>query len=283
MDAFQYCETLVRATDKVRFLTALFAAAEHRKALFALYAFNVEITRVSELVREPLAGEIRLQWWSDLLAGAAPGDTSANPVAVALIAVKERYSLSTYQLQSLIDAHRFDLHDEAIQTIGELEDYAKSVSCNLMALATRILVNGDDANIDKLIEHAGIAHAIAGLLKAFPLHAQRRRIYLPLDVLERHGASVHEINGGRATSALRAVLADLRLLARRHLDDAGKLMRTAPAAMIPAILPVALVALTLARMEKRNYDPFVEVDIAALRRQWLIWRAARKPERMFVC
>ena len=34
---------------------------------------------------------------------------------------------------------------------------------------------------------------------------------------------------------------------------------------------------TLARMERRDYDPFVPVEIAQWRRQWLIWRAARRP------
>ncbi len=283
MDAFQYCETLVRAADRERFLTVLFAAAEHRKALFALYAFNIEVTRVGELVRQPLAGEICLQWWSDLFADELRGDVQANPVAAALLATKTKYKLPSDQLQSLIDAHRFGLYDEPMQSIGQLEVYARSVSCNLIALAARILADGGDANIDELVEHAGITYAIAGLLKAFPLHARRRRIYLPLDILERHGASVHEITGGRATSALRSALADMRRLARRHLEEGGKLMRTAPPAVMPALLPVALVPATLARMERRNYDPFVEVEIAPWRRQWLIWRAARKPERIFLC
>jgi phytoene synthase len=46
-------------------------------------------------------------------------------------------------------------------------------------------------------------------------------------------------------------------------------------------LPAAVVAPTLARMEHRSYDPFVEIDISPWRRQWLIWRAARKPDRIF--
>ena len=71
-DAFAHCEALVRAADRERFLTALFAPADRRNALFALYAFNIEIARVREAVREPLAGEIRLQWWSDALRGLGP-------------------------------------------------------------------------------------------------------------------------------------------------------------------------------------------------------------------
>ena len=72
-DAFAHCEGLVRAADKDRFLTTLFAPAEHRNALIALYAFNLDIARVREVVREPVAGEIRLQWWSDVLGGAGRG------------------------------------------------------------------------------------------------------------------------------------------------------------------------------------------------------------------
>ena len=60
-DAFAHCEALVRAADKDRFIAALFAPAEHRGALHALYAFNIEIARVREIIREPLAGEVRLQ------------------------------------------------------------------------------------------------------------------------------------------------------------------------------------------------------------------------------
>ena len=85
-DAFAHCEALVRAADKDRFLASLFAPAEHRAALLALYAFNIEVSRVREAVREPLPGEIRLQWWSDVLGGQGRGEVAANPVAAALLA-----------------------------------------------------------------------------------------------------------------------------------------------------------------------------------------------------
>ena len=58
-DAFGHCEQLVRAADKDRYLAALFAPAQRRGGLFALYAFNVEVARVRELVHNPPAGEIR--------------------------------------------------------------------------------------------------------------------------------------------------------------------------------------------------------------------------------
>src|SRR6266480_6032053 len=110
-DAFAHCEGLVRAADRDRFLTTLFAPAEHRPALLALYAFNLEIARVREVVDEPLAGEIRLQWWSDVLEGEGRGEVAAHPVAAALQTIIARYRLSIERLKMLVDARRFDVYD----------------------------------------------------------------------------------------------------------------------------------------------------------------------------
>ena len=278
--AFAHCEALVRAADRDRFLATLFAPRERRGALFALYAFNVEIARVREVVRDPVAGEIRLQWWNDVLAGAGRGEIEAHPVASALRASVARYGLPPERLQTTISARRFDLYDEPMTTLADLEAYADGASSSLIALAAQIL-NGGAPDIDALSHHAGRAQAIAGLLKAFPFHAARGQLFVPLELLERHGADREDVRIGRATPQLRSALADLRDSARRHLRQAQDMARTVSPDAMPALLPVALAGATLARMERGDYDPFVPVEIAPWRRQWLIWRAARRPARIF--
>jgi phytoene synthase len=278
-DAFAHCEGLVRAADRDRFLTILFAPAEHRRALAALYAFNLEIARVREVVHQPAAGEIRLQWWGDVLDGAGWGETAAHPVAAALLASIARYRLPQERLKALIGARRFDLYDEPIRTLADLEAYGQGASAGPIALAAYILAG--DADIDALSRHAGLAHAIAGLLAAFPLHAARGQLFIPTEILARHGAAREQAIGGQATPQLQAALAELRLHARRHLRAAQQLLAAAPAAVLPALLPVALAGPTLARMERRGYDPFVPIAIAPWRRQLIIWRAAKWPRRIF--
>ena len=280
-DAFAHCETLVRAADKDRFLATLFAPAEHRRGLFALYAFNIEVSRVREVVREPLSGEIRLQWWSEVLGGEGRGEVAANPVAAALTAAMARYALPRERLAALLEARRFDLYDEPMATLAALDGYAEGTASNLIALAAQILNGGRDAGIRALAHHAGLAYAIAGLLKALPTHAARGQLYVPVELLERHGARRPDGPGGKAAAELRAALAELRLIARRHLAKARELVAAAPPAVIPALLVLAPAAATLTRMERSDYEPFVPVEIAQWRRQWLIWRAARRPARMF--
>jgi phytoene synthase len=281
-DAFLHCEALVRAADKDRFLSALFAPAEHRGALFALYAFNVEIARIREVAREPLPGEIRLQWWRDVLDDVGREEVVGHPVAAAMLAVLPRYALPRHRLERLMETRRFDLYDDAMVSVADLEDYAAGASSNLIVLAGQILCGGREPDIAALAGDTGAAYAIAGLLKSFSIHAARGQLYVPLALLERHGADRNDIASGRATPQLRRALAELRRLARRHLSQAGALIATASSEVIPALLPAAIVGPLLARMERPSYDPFAPIEIAQWQRQWLIWRAARRPKRMFL-
>ena len=277
-DAFAYCAELVRTADRDRFLSALFAPAEHREALHALYAFNVEVARVREVAREPLPGEIRLQWWSEVLRGERAGEASANPVASALLTVMERYGLASAKLTALIDARCFDLYDDPMARLTDLEAYASKTSSALIALAACVVANGEREMTEPVANPAGIAYAIAGLIRAFPLHAARRQLYVPLELLERHGVEPQDIFAGRSSQNLRDALAELQALARRHLLAAHQQIATLPDAGLPAFLPVALVRPSLDRLAR--CDPFAPAELSPWRRQWLIWRAARNPARI---
>jgi phytoene synthase len=274
-DSFDHCEELVRAGDKDRFLAALFAPQKYRRALYALYAFNLEVTRTRELAREPMPGEIRLQWWRDALGGAGRGEVDAHPVAASLRDVVVRYRLPPRMLVDLIDARSFDLYDETMASMSYLERYAVQTSSALLELAARILGDGRDLGTSDLTRHAGIAYAITGLLRALPIHAARGQLYLPADLMQRHGAQSIDVLAGRATTELRAVLAELRLVARHHLGAARGLLNDMAPQVAPALLPVALVRPALDRMERRSYQPFSPSELPQWRRQWALWRAAR--------
>jgi len=274
-DPFAHGAELVRATDRDRFIASLFAPAEHRGAICALYAFNSEVSRVRETAREALPGEIRLQWWSDVINRGRDEEARANPVAAALLTTIERYRLSSAKLVDLIEARRFDLYDDPIATVADLETYARKTSSALLALAAQILAG---TNVEAVATPAGIAFAIAGLLRAFPRHAARGQLYVPMELLDRHQVHPHDIFAGRSSAGLQAAFAELRDLGRRHLDVAHQRMAALPPLAMPALLPVALVRPALMWLE--GGDPFSPAEIAPWRRQWLIWRAARHPARI---
>jgi phytoene synthase len=158
-----YCETLVREEDKDRFLATLFAPASCRPALFALYAFDLEIARVAHLVKEPMVGEIRLQWWHDVVTGQA--HAGGSPVATALIEAMRAFSLPEDRLVEALDARREALHPDAGVTPRDIEDRARRAGAPIFELAARILNDGAEPEIGSLSAEAGTAFV---LLRQFP-------------------------------------------------------------------------------------------------------------------
>jgi 15-cis-phytoene synthase len=275
VDEFAYCAQLVRQADRDRFIASLFAPADKRNALHALYAFNAEIARVREAAHTALAGEIRLQWWIDVIGGERAEEARANPVAAALLGIVERHRLPRSRLISLVEAHRFDLYDEPMRDMAELENYVRQTSSALFALALKVLAG---VEADAICTSAGVAYAVTGLLRVLPLHVARRQIYVPSALLAAHGVDLNDVYAGRSSSALEAALGELRALARSQLLAAREQVTQLPSPAVPALLPLALVGPSLDRLD--TSPPFQPAEIPQWRRQWLIWRAARNPERI---
>jgi phytoene synthase len=273
-EAYRYCEALVRDSDKERFLASLFVPADRRAHVLALYAFNLEIARVRDVIHEPLPGEIRLQWWRDALAGHGHGEVAGNPVAAALIDTVERFELPRDSLQALIDAHGFDLYDDPMGSLEELEDYVRKTSAALIGLATDLLRPFKSTELANAIEAGGIAYGLAAILRAFPRHAARGQVYVPRDVLNRHGVSPVDVTAGHKLPGVSHALAELRNRAQRQLDDSGfaRIGGTAAA----ALLPLGLVGPLLKKLRRHDHDPFAAIDLPQWRKQWVLWRTARR-------
>jgi phytoene synthase len=269
-----FCTELVRSHDFTRYASTLFVPAAQRRALLALYAFNVEISRVREQVSQPLPGEIRLQWWTDMLVGAGHGGVEGNPVAAELLLVIRNRSLPVERLSRLIDEHQFDLYNDPMPTMAALEGYINDTSSALFSLACGI-AGGQSDEIDHLARHAGLAQGIAQAIAALPLDASRRQLFVPLQLLESHGSSMEEVFAGKENQKLRAALDQLIGEARGHLKTALALLANAPPQVRPVFLPLALVSLDLMRMSRADNDPFLPQVTSRLRTLWTLWRASR--------
>ena len=276
-EAAEFCADLVRSHDFVRYASSLFLPARQRRAVLALYAFNVEISRVREVVSQPLAGEIRLQWWTDMLAGTGHGGIEGNPVAAELNLVIQHSELPVERLSRLVDEHQFDLYNDPMPTMAALESYLNDTFCTLFALAAEIS-GWRIPEIEHLARHAGLAQGMARVVSAFPLDSSRRQLFLPLQVLERHGADMEAAFAGRKTPQLRAALDQLIGEALGHLRTALTLLPNVPPEVRPVFLPLALAKRDLTSMARAESDLFTPPASSRLRTLWTLWRASRSRE-----
>jgi NADH dehydrogenase [ubiquinone] 1 alpha subcomplex assembly factor 6 len=248
---------LVRQHDRDRFLTTLFAPAERRDDLLALYAFNYEIAKTREVVSEPVLGQIRLQWWRESLDAIYAGDpVRPHEVAVPLADAIRGRGLSRAHFDALIAAREFDLGGEAPESLAALESYAADSSARLVWLALEVLSERGEAAI-AAGRAVGIAYALAGLLRAVAFHARMKRLYLPRDLGIAAGLHVdREVFELRSSPALRRVVAQVAAAAAGHLANARARRGAVPRAALPALLPGVLAGADLARLARAGYDPF---------------------------
>lgn len=273
MDPFERAADIVRTNDRDRYLADLFAPAWNRRHLFALHAFNAQISRLRESVQEAGLGEIRLQFWRDAL----HGDGADHPIGKAIVETIATSGLPLGAFDKLIDARRFDLYNDPMPSLNDLEGYAGETSSSLIQLAAIVLANGGDPGTSDIAGHGGVAYALTGLMRALPIHASRGQIYLPADLLATHGVDNDQILSGQTSPALRAVLAELREVARDHLEAARSLARGLDREILPAVLPLALVEPLLRAMDRPEFEPFGNRGaLSQLRSQWILWRAARR-------
>jgi 15-cis-phytoene synthase len=275
-DSGRFCADLVRTHDFARYASTLFVTAVPRRALLSIYAFNVEISRVREQVSQPLPGEMRLQWWTDMLAGTGQGGVEGNPVAAELMLAVRNCRLPVEPLARLIEEHQFDLYNDPMPSMAALEGYVNDTSSALFALAARV-VGRPSEEIDHVARHAGLAQGIVEVIAGLPLDASRRQLFVPLQLLQQHGSGMEEVFSGRQTPQARAAIDQLIGEARGHLDTAFELLGGVSPEVRPTFLPLALVRRDLKRMSRADNDPFVPRATSRFRILWTLWRASRSP------
>jgi phytoene synthase len=268
---------LVRAADFDRYASTLFAPAVARPHLLALYAFDSELARIRDLVSEPMPGEIRLQWWRDVIEAPERSDAAGHPVARALEGAIAHGQLPRGALLDLIDARADDLYDDPVASIGELEGRLGATVSSMLRLACLVTAAGRDPGGADVAGFGGVALGIVRTLKLLPAAPARAQALLPVDLMTRHDVSRDEVIAGRSGAGLSAVVSDLRALARRRLVEARMAFRTLEPSAAAATLPLALVERDLSRLERPGREPLARLtDEPRWLRMLALWRASRR-------
>lgn len=276
--AYAHAETEARRHDADRWLAGLWAPADRRRHLYALYAFSAEIARIRDVVSDPLPGEVRARWWAEVVTGTRGGEGAGHPVAAALLDTIGRFDLPREPLERLIEARIFDLYDDPMPSLAELDAYCDDTVGTLIGLGCRVL-GGDcaDPGVAAATRAAGRAWGLTGLMRALPFHASRGQLFLPADLLAAHGVAGEDVLSGRTTPGLLATLAALRAHVRDALAETRRNIGRVPIAAAPAFLAVTLVEPVLDRMDRPGWDPFRHsAEPAPWRRHWRLWRSARR-------
>jgi phytoene synthase len=241
-------QEIVREQDRDRYLSSLFAPDDKRPHLLALYAFSAEVSRIRAAVSEPHLGLIRLQWWRDTVESLYQGGTGGgHPVAEALGRAIGEGGLPQQALLDLLTAREFDLYDDRMPGLTELEAYLGETHSRLIQMAAMILDRDAAAKASEAAGLAGVAQGLA-LLLGDPRH---RDPFLP-EGMDVKGAIAH---------------------AEKRLAEFEALRTALPKSVLPAFLPVSLTGTYLKKIARAPDDV---LNVSPLKRQFTLWWMARR-------
>lgn len=243
-DDLTACAALVERGDPLRFRTAMMAPVAQRGALFALYAFNVEVSRAPWVTSEAMIAEMRLQWWRDVLEEIANGKTvRRHEVATPLSQVIS--SEQAMMLDELVAARRWDIYRDPFEDEADLARYINQTAGHLMWVAASLLGQASEGPVRR----AGYAAGIGAWLRAIPALEEAGRVPLldgtPAGViaLAQGGLSaLGEARKGRASIARACAPA---LFPATAAEPALKHAMSTPQSVIEGQLPDAGVSFTL--------------------------------------
>jgi NADH dehydrogenase [ubiquinone] 1 alpha subcomplex assembly factor 6 len=259
----------LRDGDYDRFLTVLFAPPEKREAAFALLAFNLETARVRDAVREPMLGQIRLQWWREALAEVAAGRPRRHDVLEGLAAAGAPLEL----LEEILDTREVELAPEPPQTLADFKAYAAGTSGALSEAMAALL--GGDAHARAAARGIGTAFGMAGILRATRFLASRGHVLLPSHMLDESGTSVAAVRELRADPGLARAAERIARAASEELDAARA--RPVDNGARAALLLAPLTDAYLARLRAAQFDVLNgDLSLSPLRKQLAVgWAAVR--------
>jgi 15-cis-phytoene synthase len=248
-----------RAGDLDRYLAAMLAPRPARADLIALTAFLGEIARIPEVVSEPMMGEIRLQWWRDVLEADRSEGSTGSPVADALLQTIARHRLPLQWFHALLEARSRELTPDYLAPAEDLESYLDAVEGTAFRLAAHILAGEEGAGAE-VLQAAGRASGRIRLLRGLPAAMAKGRSPLP-------GISAADWDG--PDPVLDA--------AQEWLQEARDRLPEAPEGVLGAVLPLALVEPYLKALQGLGSDiTRVKADISPLTRVLRLWWASKR-------
>lgn len=256
--ATQYCADLLRKYDSPAYTLSHFVQPHALPAYMAIRAFNIEISRIPDIVSNSTIGQMRHQFWRDTVNKTFNENPPEEPVAVLLAAYMHdtRIRLNKAWFQKIISAREQALTRPGFVNLSALETYAESTYSTILYLTLSALPL-NSLTADHVASHVGKAAGIAAVLRGVPLLAfppapnshsvnpagmglpttrdRQRVVNLPLDVISQNGVREEDIfrNGAQAEGLRDAIFA-VATRASDHLITARSLLKEVKAFQTPS-------------------------------------------------
>lgn len=243
-----------------------------RRAMYALYAFCRVIDDIADEPGDLSLRQARLDGWRAEVGRLYAGEPVTEPIARALAPAIRRYALPRAEFDALIDGMETDLQGRNVApSMSALQLYCRRVAGAVGLLSVRCF-GAHEPEADSMAIALGEALQLTNILRDLGEDAAEGRLYLPAELLERHGVTARDPEAVIDDPRLPAMCRDLAARARQRYGEAQALIsRCDRRAMKPAILMMAGYRALLDRLEDADWrEPRRRVSLSPWRRLLLL-------------
>lgn len=158
---------------------------------YNIYAFCRWADDLGDEIDDPQESLKLLGWWRDGLKSMYGGE-AVHPVFVALKSTVERFQIPIGPFDRLIRAFEQDQSVTRYRNFDELFGYCVN-SANPVGHLVLYLGGYRDAHRQELSDSTCTALQLANFWQDVTVDLQKNRVYLPLDLLEKHSYGVEEL------------------------------------------------------------------------------------------
>ncbi len=267
-------ERLVKGSGSSFYWAMRLLPLEKRRAMYAVYAFCREVDDIADEPGEEADKRQRLSQWREEIARVFAGEPQSS-LGRAIEPVAHRYELKQADFLAVIEGMEMDAGGQVrIRDMATLETYCDRVACAVGRLSNPIFgVPGESG--DRLAGALGHALQLTNILRDITEDAHIDRIYLPQDLLAKHG--IDEAADALTVThhpGLAAVCAELVPVIEERFAEARALIADCDRrATRPARMMMEVYGRTFERLKKRGWrNPYDSVRLSKLEKLWIALR-----------
>ena len=271
----QTSQAITRRSDSNLAFSFIALDREKKEAMSVLYAFCREVDDIADDDSCPVEERrVALADWHEDVRLACNGGNPRMPVNRELCLVAEKYSLPFELFEELIRGVETDLDQCRYETLEELDQYCYRVASVVGLLSIEIFGYRDPVSRDYAV-HLGKALQMTNILRDIRNDAERGRIYLPREELDRCGVDEESLLALHYSSEFHQAAASMAVRARNHYQKASGLLSVEDRRTMVAAESMGAVYWNLLReLERSRFQVFAgpQVRLGKLRKFWLILR-----------
>jgi len=279
MNPDQYCQDKAVASGSSFYSSFRFLPEQQRRAITALYAFCREVDDVVDECHDVDVARQTLNWWRSEVSALYLGKAT-HPVTLALQNLQSDFDLAEELLLEIIDGMEMDLDIQHYANFKELSLYCYRAA-SVVGLLSAEIFGFKNRDTLKYAHNLGMAFQLTNILRDVREDAERGRIYLPQDELEKFAVSQQDLTQPVTSDAVQALF---QFQAERARDFYNKAFAQLPDedrySQRVGLIMAEIYQSLLDEIENDKYRVLEHrIKLTPLRKIWLAWRAARREKK----